>query len=109
MFPFIIIGIVLYSVFGLFVFIFQLFKLIYLFVTGRNLSSDLEEDIAAKAVLEKANYPGKVEEANTNSQLSLYPSDSEVYTSDYHSPFETKKEPPEENDDIDDEEDDHDL
>ena len=92
LFPFIIVGIVLYAVFGLFVFVFQFFKLIYLFFTGRTLSSDLEEDIAAKAIIEKANHPEKEEEPK-NDQLSLYPSDSPMYTSDYRSPFETNKEP----------------
>lgn len=96
LFPFIIVGIVLYAVFGLFVYIFQLFKLIYLFFTGRTLYSDLEEDIAAKAVLEKAQNPNPepapVKEEVKNDQLSLYPSDSQMYTSNYSSPFDTKKE-----------------
>lgn len=94
LFPFIIVGIVLYAVFGLFVFIFQFFKLIYLFFTGRTLNSDFEEDIAAKAILEKAEHPEK-EEAK-NDQLSLYPSDSPMYTADYKSPFEPQEEPEEE-------------
>ena len=91
LFPFILVGIVLYAVFGLFVFIFQFFKLIYLFFTGRTLNSDLEEDIAAKAILEKSNNPEK--EDTKNDQLSLYPSDSPMYTTDYKSPFESKEEP----------------
>ena len=96
-FPFIIVGIVLYAVFGLFVFIFQFFKLIYLFFTGRTLYSDLEEDIAAKAILEKANNPEPVkEEVKNNDQLSLYPSDSPMCTSEYKSPFEPQEEPKEE-------------
>ena len=94
LFPFILVGIVLYAVFGLFVFIFQFFKLIYLFFTGRTLNSDLEEDIAAKAILEKSNNPEK--EDTKNDQLSLYPSDSPMYTTDYKSPFESKEEPEEE-------------
>ena len=92
LFPFIIVGIVLYAVFGLFVFIFQLFKLIYLFFTGRTLYSDLEEDIAAKAVLEKEQNPAPEKDVVNNDQLSLYPSDSPIYTSNYSSPFEVKKE-----------------
>jgi len=95
LFPFIIVGIVLYAVFGLFVFIFQFFKLIYLFFTGRTLYSDLEEDIAAKAILEKAQNPNPEpakEEEPVKDQLSLYPSDSPMYTSNYSSPFDTKKE-----------------
>ena len=94
LFPFIIVGIVLYAVFGLFVFVFQFFKLIYLFFTGRTLFSDFEEDIAAKAILEKANNP--VKEEVKNDQLSLYPSDSPMYTSDYKSPYDSQEEPEEE-------------
>ena len=91
LFPFILVGIVLYAVFGLFVFIFQLFKLIYLFFTGRTLYSDLEEDIAAKAILEKEQNPAPETNNVSNDQLSLYPSDSPIYTSNYSSPFEVKK------------------
>ena len=94
LFPFIIVGIVLYAVFGLFVFVFQFFKLIYLFFTGRTLFSDFEEDIAAKAILEKANNP--VKEEVKNDQLSLYPSDSPMYASDYRSPYDSQEEPEEE-------------
>ena len=90
LFPLILVGIVLYAVFGIFVFIFQLFKLIYLFFTGRTLFTDLEEDISAKAILEKMQNPNK--EEGRNSQLSLYPSDSPIYTSNYASPFDSKKE-----------------
>ena len=108
LFPFILVGIVLYAVFGLFVFIFQLFKLIYLFFTGRTLNSDLEEDIAAKAILEKANNPEK--EEVKNDQLSLYPSDSPIYTTDYKSPFDESKDEPEEEPEKEYEEDaEHDL
>ena len=92
LFPFILVGIVLYAVFGLFVFVFQFFKLIYLFFTGRTLFSDFEEDIAAKAILEKEQNPTVELEEPKNDQLSLYPSDSPMYTSNYSSPFETKKE-----------------
>lgn len=92
LFPFILVGIVLYAVFGLFVFVFQFFKLFYLFFTGRTLFSDFEEDIAAKAILEKEQNPTVESEEPKNDQLSLYPSDSPMYTSNYSSPFETKKE-----------------
>lgn len=92
LFPFILVGIVLYAVFGLFVFVFQFFKLIYLFFTGRTLFSDFEEDIAAKAILEKEQNPTVESDESKNDQLSLYPSDSPMYTSNYSSPFETKKE-----------------
>lgn len=107
LFPFILVGIVLYAVFGLFVFIFQFFKLIYLFFTGRTLNSDLEEDIAAKAILEKPENPEK--EETKNDQLSLYPSDSPMYTTDYKSPFESKDEPEEEPEKEYEEDTEHDL
>ena len=92
-FPFIILGIALYAVFGLFVFIFQFGKLIFLFFTGRTLFSDLEEDIKAKAILQNVNVTPE-EEAKPSTSLSLYPSDSPVYTTGgYKSPvFEEKKE-----------------
>ena len=89
-FPALVVGIAIYAVFGLFVFVFQLGKLVNLFFTGRTLFSDLEEDIAAKAKLSE-----NVEEEKKEPELSLYPSDSLVYTSGgYVSPtFEDKKEP----------------
>ena len=91
LFPFILVGIALYAVFGLFVFLFQFIKLIFLFFTGRTLNSDLEEDIAAKAILEKEQQPAQPEEEKKD-QLSLYPSDSPMYTSNYSSPFEKEEE-----------------
>ena len=92
LFPGLIIAIALYAVFGLIVFIFQFFKLIFLFFTGRNLFSDLPEDIELKAIQDKE--PAKEEaEEEKNDQLSLYPSDSVVYGSGYSSPaFSEKKE-----------------
>ena len=53
MFPGLVVAIALYAVFGLIVFIFQFFKLIFLFFTGRNLFSDLPEDIELKALQSK--------------------------------------------------------
>lgn len=81
MFPFGLIAIALYAVFGIFVFLFQFVRLIILFFTGRKLSSDLPEDIEAKKIIE-ANKPKEEEE----SPLSLYPSDSIVYGSGYVNP-----------------------
>ena len=81
MFPFGLIAIALYAVFGIFVFLFQFVRLIILFFTGRKLSSDLPEDIEAKKIID-ANKPKEEEE----SPLSLYPSDSIVYGSGYVSP-----------------------
>ena len=84
LFPFGLIAIALYAVFGVFVFFFQFIRLIILFFTGRNLSSDLPEDIEAKKIIE-ANKP-KEEEEVQESPLSLYPSDSIVYGSGYVNP-----------------------
>ena len=96
-FPALVAGIALYAVFGLFVFIFQLGKLVYLFFTGRTLFSDLKEDIELKALLDKNNTSEEVESVEENKKednpLSLYPSDSIVYGAGYSSPiFSDKKE-----------------
>ncbi|MBO6280437.1 MAG: hypothetical protein J6M95_02525 [Bacilli bacterium] len=96
-FPGLIIGIAIYAVFGLLVFIFQFFKLVYLFFTGRTLFSDLKEDIELKALLDKNNTSEEVENVEDNKKeenpLSLYPSDSIVYGAGYSSPiFSDKKE-----------------
>ena len=80
-FPFGLIAIAIYAVFGIFVFFFQFIRLIVLFFTGRSLNSDLPEDIEAKKIIE-ANKPKEEEE----SPLSLYPSDSIVYGSGYVHP-----------------------
>lgn len=87
-FPLGLIAIALYSVFGLFVFVFQCFRLIYLFFTGRSLQSDLPEDIEVKRIQE-ANKP---KEQGVDPSLSLYPSDSIVYGSGYSSPTLEKQE-----------------
>ena len=52
LFPGLLIAIAIYAVFGLIVFIYQFFKLIFLFFTGRTLFSDLPEDIKVKAILD---------------------------------------------------------
>lgn len=94
MFPGLLIAIAIYAVFGLIVFIFQFFKLIFLFFTGRNLFSDLPEDIELKALQNKEPEGEQVEEEKKEeNSLSLYPSDSIVYGSGYSSPaFSDKKE-----------------
>lgn len=97
LFPLLIVGIALYSVFGLLVFIFQFFKLIFLFFTGRTLFSDLKEDVELKALLskekEQAEETPAEEEKKEENPMSLYPSDSIVYGSGYSSPLvEEKKE-----------------
>ena len=85
-FPLGLVAIALYAVFGLFIFLYQFVRLIILFFTGRNLKTDLPEDIEARKILE-----GNKEE---NKDLSLYPSDTIVYDSGYSTPVlnEGKKE-----------------
>lgn len=86
-FPFLIVGLAIACVISLFIFFFQFFKLIVLFFTGRTLFSDLDEDIKAKAILDKNNN-------NTPQQtsgLDLYPSTAPIYSSGYSSPMEETK------------------
>ena len=86
MFPLGIIAIALYAVYGICIFFFQLGRLIVLFFSGRNLKTDLPEDIEAKRILDRN---------KENKDLSLYPSDSIVYdTEGYSAPIfhEEKKE-----------------
>ena len=94
LFPVIIVGICVYGVVGIIIYFIQLVRIVILFFSGKTIYSDTEEDIAARAILN----PTKPEEENKEeapSQLSLYPSDSPVYTSNYASPFveEKKSEP----------------
>ena len=91
MFPGLLVAIALYAVFGLVVFIFQFFKLIFLFFTGRNLFSDLPEDIELKAIQNKISEDEEEKDEEENKQLSLYPSDSIVYGSGYSSPVVENK------------------
>ena len=86
-----ILGISLYMAFGVFVFLYRFGKLIYLFFTGRTLKNELKEDIEVKKLLD--NKPEEEEEKDSEPALSLYPSDSDMYKTDYISPtFEEKKE-----------------
>ena len=86
-----VLGISLYMVFGVFVFLYRFGKLIYLFFTGRTLKNELIEDVEVKKLLE--NKPEEEEEKDSEPAMSLYPSDSDMYKTDYISPtFEEKKE-----------------
>lgn len=78
-----LIGISLYAVFGVFVFIYQFGKFIYLFFTGRSFKSELEEDVEARKIIE-ANKPK--DNSVEGSGMSLYPSDSDMYKEEYVSP-----------------------
>ena len=107
LFPVLIVAISIYAVVGIGVFFFQFFKMIILFFSGRSISSDLDEDIKAKAILGEIQLEGK-EEEKQDSPLSLYPSDSPVYGSGYSSPlFEEKKPEPVVEEDEDKEEEDN--
>ena len=89
LFPILVIAISLYAVIGLFVFLFQVGKLIFLFFTGRNLFGDLPEDEEVKR-LKKINAPKQEEESN-NEDPSL--SNNIVYGSGYTSPYVKDEEP----------------
>lgn len=93
-FPLLIVGVAIYAVFGLAVFVFQFVKSIILYFSGRSLSSDLDEDLAAKAILGKLNPDDdEDEEEEEEKPLSLYPSDSIVYGSGYSSPLMDNEKP----------------
>lgn len=103
-FPFLLVAIALYAVFGLIVFLIQFIKLIILFFTGRTLFSDLPEDIELRAKMTKdePKEEDQVVEVKEDKQLSLYPSDSVVYGSGYASPMfaDKKEQEPEKEEDI---------
>lgn len=95
LFPLIIVLIVVYGVYGLFAFIVQLVNLIILFFSGKSLSSDLEEDIKAKAILNGTDDKEDEDDEEEVEKISVYPSDSPVYTANpYSTPVEEKKEEP---------------
>lgn len=84
LFPLILIVLTIYGVYGLVVFFIQLIKMVILFFSGKTLTSDLEEDIKAKAIL--SGDDGKKEEEE-HKEMSLYPSDSPIYTTNgYNTP-----------------------
>ena len=90
-FPIGLLAILLYAVFGVFVFIYRLIKLTILFFTGRNLKNELPEDEEVKKILE-SNNSTEEEKAHEN-VFNVYPSDNDMYkTNEYVSPtFEDKK------------------
>ena len=83
-FPFILIIIALAAALSIFLFFYQFVRLIILFFSGRTLFSDLDEDIKAKEILARQSGEEETNEA-TNSDLSLYPSDSIVYNNQQYS------------------------
>lgn len=91
-FPLGLLGISLYAVFGIFVFIYRLIKITILFFTGRSLKTELQEDEEVRKILEVNKE--EPSEDTVEPALNLYPSDQEMYkVDDYISPtFEDKKE-----------------
>ena len=88
-FPLGLLAIAFYAIFGIGVFIYRFGKLIYLFFSGRNLKTELKEDEEVRRIIE-ANTPK--EENKDDQPMSLYPSDSQMYDTEYISPtFEDKK------------------
>lgn len=88
-FPGIIIAVSVYAVFGVFVFLYQFGKLIYLFFTGRTLFTDLEEDQQVKAIIEANKID--VNQAEEVKEV-VDPFLSPIYGSDYVSPVAKNKE-----------------
>ena len=86
-FPGIIIAVALYAVFGVLVFIFQFFKLIYLFFTGRTLFSDLPEDIEVKRIMDSKKVEPNEELIKEEEEQD--PFLSPIYQNDYAFPFKT--------------------
>ena len=86
-FPGIIIAVALYAVFGVLVFIFQFFKLIYLFFTGRTLFSDLPEDIEVKRIMDSKKVEPNEELIKEEEEQD--PFLSPIYQNDYSFPFKT--------------------
>lgn len=100
-FPLLILIVVLYGVVGLAIFFFLLIKSVILFFKGKTIFSDLPEDIEAKRIItnQTSNTPApqtivennNVVEEKQDSQLSLYPSDSTMYRTEFHDLNEYKR------------------
>jgi len=75
-FPFVIAGIVLTGAIGIFIFLFQLIKIIILFFQGRSIFQPLDEDIKAQAILN----PPLEEEEEKNQDENKPVDDYQVYT-----------------------------
>lgn len=89
--PFLLVGMALYGVVALFIFIFLAFKGLILFFTGRSLYEDLPEDIEAKKRL-GATAPGSeqassVEVTNEDISSALNGNQKQTNTVDTNDPF----------------------
>ena len=94
--PFLILLVALFSVVGLFIFLFLCVKSLFLFFYGKTIFSDLPEDIEARRIL-SAKLDNNVEPKIVTEEikedvkpdiLSVYPSDSNMYKSEYNKPVE---------------------
>lgn len=90
--PLLLFIIALFSIVGLFIFIFLCIKSVFLFFYGKTIFSDLPEDVEARGILnskiENNQNPvpsteTQVEQSQEATPLSLYPSDSNMYKSEY--------------------------
>ena len=97
--PFTLVVLGLFSIVGVVIFFCEVFKGIFLFFTGRSLSDDLEEDIKAKEILAKMHTPQQPipSPAPAPQSMSIYPSDSSMYTSNYHGMSVEQKQTTEDN------------
>lgn len=98
--PFAIALVCCYAIVGILIFFFLIGKSVVLFFKGQTIFSDLPEDIEAKKILSARNEPidptpVEPESNNDNSPLSLYPSDSNMYKSDFSGLNEIKHQPEE--------------
>lgn len=94
-FPALVAGILLFAIFSIFIFLFQLGKLIYLFFTGRTLFSDLDEDIKAKQIL-AGEQPKDNQPVPSSSPFSMYPNEEELFNEQYPEAENNKETPQEE-------------
>lgn len=80
-FPFLIAFILIMAVLDFVAYLIQFFKLIILFFTGRTIFSDLDEDIEAKAILEKqkAEIQSESKTESSNGSVQTPP----IYSNDY--------------------------
>lgn len=97
--PLLILLVALFSIVGIFIFLFLCVKSVFLFFYGKTIFSDLPEDIEARRILsEKLDNNVEtnvdIEENKEESKpeiLSVYPSDSNMYKSEYNRPLENEE------------------
>lgn len=95
--PFLLVILAIYAVVGLFVFIFEGIKAIFLFFSGRSLFDDLPEDKKAKEIIASLSQP-KAEatlaaQNETASVATTNPSQTTTDASIYNNPQEVSEDP----------------